>query len=46
MRQHEAIAAAIRAEDPRAAARAMHRHVETVGNVRLLDWESEAEQED
>ena len=45
MRQHEAVAAAIRAGDPRAAARAMHRHVETVGTVRLLDWESDADQE-
>jgi GntR family transcriptional regulator, transcriptional repressor for pyruvate dehydrogenase complex len=38
LRQHEAIAAAIRAGDPAAAAAAMHRHMENVGRVKLLDW--------
>jgi GntR family transcriptional regulator, transcriptional repressor for pyruvate dehydrogenase complex len=38
LRQHEEIAAAIRAGDPAGAAAAMHHHVESVGRVRLLDW--------
>jgi GntR family transcriptional repressor for pyruvate dehydrogenase complex len=38
LRQHEEIAAAIRAGDPAAAAAAMHRHVQSVGRVKLLDW--------
>lgn len=41
LRQHEEIAAAIRAGDPAAAAAAMHRHVETAGRVKLLDWTAE-----
>jgi GntR family transcriptional regulator, transcriptional repressor for pyruvate dehydrogenase complex len=36
--QHERIAAAIRAGDPRRAAAAMRRHVATVSKVRLLTW--------
>ncbi|HEX2133317.1 MAG TPA: FadR/GntR family transcriptional regulator [Actinophytocola sp.] len=36
--QHRRIAEAIRAGDPRAAASAMRRHVQTVSKVRLLDW--------
>lgn len=36
--QHQRIADAIRAADPRAAAAAMRRHVQTVSKVRLLDW--------
>ncbi|MCT2588120.1 FadR/GntR family transcriptional regulator [Actinophytocola gossypii] len=36
--QHRRIAEAIRAGDPRAAAAAMRRHVQTVSKVRLLDW--------
>jgi len=37
--QHQRIADAIRAGDPRAAATAMRRHVRTVSRVRLLGWE-------
>jgi GntR family transcriptional repressor for pyruvate dehydrogenase complex len=37
--QHQRIADAIRAGDPRAAASAMRRHVRTVSRVRLLGWE-------
>ncbi|MGI8718294.1 MAG: FadR/GntR family transcriptional regulator [Lapillicoccus sp.] len=36
---HERIAAAIRARNPRAAAAAMHRHVDHVSRVRLLAWD-------
>jgi GntR family transcriptional regulator, transcriptional repressor for pyruvate dehydrogenase complex len=38
LRQHEEILAAIRARDPAAAAAAMHRHMQSVGRVKLLDW--------
>jgi GntR family transcriptional repressor for pyruvate dehydrogenase complex len=38
LRQHEEIAAAIRAGDPAAAAAAMHRHMQNAGRVKLLDW--------
>jgi GntR family transcriptional repressor for pyruvate dehydrogenase complex len=41
--QHERIAEAIRAGDARAATRAMHRHVDTVSRVRLLNWDPEGE---
>jgi GntR family transcriptional repressor for pyruvate dehydrogenase complex len=41
LRQHEEIAAAIRAGNPAAAAAAMHRHMENVGRVKLLDWPAE-----
>jgi GntR family transcriptional regulator, transcriptional repressor for pyruvate dehydrogenase complex len=41
--QHERIAEAIRAGDARGATRAMHRHVETVSRVRLLNWDPEGE---
>ena len=41
LRQHEDIAAAIRAGEPAAAAAAMHRHIENVGRVKLLDWPAE-----
>ncbi len=37
--QHHKIAEAIRAGDPRAAAAAMRRHVQTVSKVRLLNWD-------
>ena len=36
--QHQKIADAIRASDPKAAATAMRRHVQTVSKVRLLSW--------
>ncbi|MPZ80244.1 MAG: FCD domain-containing protein [Actinophytocola sp.] len=36
--QHRRIAEAIRAGDPRGAAAAMRKHVQTVSKVRLLDW--------
>lgn len=36
--QHERIAAAIRAGEPRAAVTAMRRHLRTVSRVRLLSW--------
>ncbi|MDQ0988909.1 FadR/GntR family transcriptional regulator [Streptomyces sp. V3I7] len=39
--QHRDIAAAIHAGDQEAAARAMHHHVATVGDVKLLDWRDE-----
>lgn len=38
LKQHRAIVAAIRRQDPRAARNAMRRHLLSVGNVRLLDW--------
>lgn len=36
--QHEKVAEAIRAGDPAAAAAAMHAHVRSVGDVKLLNW--------
>jgi GntR family transcriptional regulator, transcriptional repressor for pyruvate dehydrogenase complex len=36
--QHHKIAEAIRMSDPKAAASAMRRHVQTVSKVRLLNW--------
>ncbi|MFF4258688.1 FadR/GntR family transcriptional regulator [Streptomyces sp. NPDC001663] len=39
--QHRGIAEAIRARDPERAAAAMHTHIDTVGSVKLLDWEAE-----
>jgi GntR family transcriptional repressor for pyruvate dehydrogenase complex len=42
LRQHQAVAEAIRAGDPEAAAAAMHHHVESVGQVKLLRWEAAA----
>jgi GntR family transcriptional repressor for pyruvate dehydrogenase complex len=36
--QHHKIAQAIRMSDPKAAAAAMRRHVQTVSKVRLLNW--------
>jgi GntR family transcriptional repressor for pyruvate dehydrogenase complex len=39
LNQHQRIADAIRAGDPRAAASAMRRHVRAVSRVRLLGWE-------
>jgi GntR family transcriptional repressor for pyruvate dehydrogenase complex len=41
--QHERIAEAIRSGDARGAVRAMHRHLETVSRVRLLNWNPEDE---
>jgi GntR family transcriptional repressor for pyruvate dehydrogenase complex len=41
--QHERIAEAIRSADARGAVRAMHRHLETVSRVRLLNWNPENE---
>jgi GntR family transcriptional regulator, transcriptional repressor for pyruvate dehydrogenase complex len=38
LQQHEKIAAAIHQADPAAAAAAMHDHVQSVGQVKLLDW--------
>lgn len=38
LRQHEEVAEAIRAGDPARAADAMHAHVQSVGNVKLLEW--------
>lgn len=37
--QHEKIADAIRNGDPKAAASATRRHVQTVSKVRLLTWD-------
>jgi GntR family transcriptional repressor for pyruvate dehydrogenase complex len=39
--QHRLIADAVRAGDPEAAAHAMHHHVVTVGQVKLLDWQAD-----
>ena len=39
LQQHERIAEAIRAGDPRKAASAMRRHLRTVSRVRLLSWD-------
>lgn len=41
VKQHQAIAAAIRNQDPGAARAAMRRHLLSVGKVRLLDWSPE-----
>lgn len=38
LRQHRAIADAIRLRDPAGARRAMSRHLASVGKVRLLEW--------
>lgn len=38
LRQHRKVADAIRAGDPAGAAAAMHEHVESVGEVKLLGW--------
>lgn len=43
--QHGLIAEAVRAGDPEAAARAMHHHVESVGHVKLLEWQANSEEE-
>ncbi|GAA4882822.1 MULTISPECIES: FadR/GntR family transcriptional regulator [Saccharopolyspora] len=42
--QHERIAEAIRAGDPKAAVSAMRRHLRTVSRVRLLSWDADADQ--
>lgn len=42
--QHHKIAEAIRMSDPKAAAAAMRRHVQTVSKVRLLTWNPNAEE--
>jgi GntR family transcriptional repressor for pyruvate dehydrogenase complex len=39
--QHRKVAAAIRDQDPVAAASSMHDHVDNVGRVRLLEWNAE-----
>ena len=39
--QHHKIADAIRMSDPKGAAAAMRRHVQTVAKVRLLAWNPE-----
>ncbi|RSN61366.1 GntR family transcriptional regulator [Amycolatopsis sp. WAC 04182] len=41
--QHHNIAEAIRNGDPKAAANAMRRHVQTVSKVRLLTWDPQAD---
>jgi GntR family transcriptional regulator, transcriptional repressor for pyruvate dehydrogenase complex len=41
--QHHAVADAIRNGDPAAAAEAMHRHVGSVGKVKLLEWSLDEE---
>lgn len=41
LEQHERIATAIRAGEPRAAVTAMRRHLRTVSRVRLLSWNPE-----
>lgn len=41
--QHERIAEAIRAGNPRSAVTAMRRHLKTVSRVRLLSWEPDDE---
>lgn len=42
--QHHKIAEAIRMSDPKAAAAAMRRHVQTVSKVRLLNWNPNEEE--
>ncbi len=44
--QHHKIADAIRMSDPKAAAAAMRRHVQTVSKVRLLTWNPQEEPPD
>jgi GntR family transcriptional repressor for pyruvate dehydrogenase complex len=44
--QHHKIADAIRMSDPKAAAAAMRRHVQTVSKVRLLTWNPQEEPTD
>lgn len=44
--QHRKIAEAIRAGDPKGAANAMRRHVQTVSKVRLLSWDPQPQVED
>ncbi len=41
LEQHLGIARAVRAGDPEAAAHAMHLHVESVGQVKLLEWRAD-----
>ncbi|WP_409495409.1 FCD domain-containing protein [Amycolatopsis sp. cmx-11-12] len=41
--QHQKIADAIRNGDPKAAASAMRRHVQTVSKVRLLTWDPQTD---
>jgi GntR family transcriptional repressor for pyruvate dehydrogenase complex len=41
LEQHRQVAEAIHAGDAEAAARAMHAHIDTVGRVKLLDWQSD-----
>ncbi|POX47208.1 FadR/GntR family transcriptional regulator [Streptomyces sp. Ru72] len=43
LEQHRRVAEAIRAGDSEEAARAMHTHIDTVGRVKLLDWQSGGE---
>ena len=43
--QHGVIAEAVRAKDPEAAAHAMHTHVESVGHVKLLEWQANSDEE-
>ena len=43
LEQHRRVAEAIRAGDADAAAHAMHAHIDTVGRVKLLDWQSDRE---
>lgn len=43
--QHERIAEAIRAGNPRTASTAMRRHLRTVSRVRLLAWNPDADEQ-
>ncbi|MFI2200464.1 FCD domain-containing protein [Streptomyces sp. NPDC020192] len=43
LEQHRQVAEAIRAGDSEEAARAMHTHIDTVGRVKLLDWQNDRE---
>jgi len=44
LEQHRGIVKAIRAGDPERAAAAMHTHIDTVGRVKLLDWQADQDE--
>jgi GntR family transcriptional repressor for pyruvate dehydrogenase complex len=46
LEQHRTIAEAIRVRDATRAAEAMHNHVRSVGQVKLLDWSPETESDE
>lgn len=44
LQQHRLIAEAVHAGDPKAAAQAMHTHVDSVGHVKLLEWQADPDE--